>query len=279
MKKIIVPAYSKLNLCLTVGDYDPQRGLHTVDTLMQTIDLKDVVHLTCRRDGECTTNLDWGEGVEDNALKAARLFVDTFGTKGVDIVVDKEIPVGAGLGGSSADAAAVLVGMSVLYGVDIGALLPLAAQLGSDVPYMLSRGLARVTGFGDEVELLPSLPLLYALVVVPVERVSTAEAYEGYDAVGKKPNPVNAEEILSLLRAERNTKLYPNNNLYQTCSTRCPAIAAAVKALTDLRSLHIAMTGSGSAVYALYNRLDYAEQKRDALLAEGYDVRLCRLID
>ena len=279
MKKIIVPAYSKINLTLTVGELDEERGLHAIDSIMQTIELHDTVHLTARRDKECTTNLTWEEGVEDNALKAARLFVDTFDTFGVDIVVDKEIPVGKGLGGSAADAAAVLSGMAVLYNVDLGALLPVAAEIGSDVTFLLYRGLAHVTGFGETVEILPPLPLMYALLVIPAESVSTPEAYAGYDAMGKKPNPVYTDEVMSLLRAERNSKLYQNNNFYAVCSTRCPAIANATKALQDMRSLHIGMTGTGSCVFALYNRLDYAEQKRDALLEAGWDVKLCRLID
>ena len=279
MKKINVLAYCKINITLSVGEKDEERGLHRIDSLMQTIDLHDTVHLSARRDKECTTNLAWEEGVEDNALRAAKRFVEAFDTTGVDIVVDKEIPVGKGLGGSSADAAAVLVGMAILYGVDTTEILPIAAEIGSDVPFLIYRGLARVGGFGEEIDLLPPLPLMYALLVMPKESVATAEAYEGYDALGKKPNPVNTDEILSLLRAERNTKIYQCNNFYGVCSTRCPAIGTATKALQDLRSLHIAMTGTGSCVYALYNRLDYAEEKRDALLEAGYDVRLCRFVD
>lgn len=279
MKKIIVPAYSKINITLGVGEPDEERGLHQIDSVMQTIELHDTVHLSVRRDKECTTNLEWEEGVEDNALRAARLFVDTFDTNGVDIVVDKEIPVGKGLGGSAADAAAVLSGMAVLFNVDTGALLPLAAEIGSDVSFLLFRGLARVTGYGEAVQILPPLPLMYALLIIPDASVSTAEAYEGYDGMGKKPNAIYTDEILSLLQSERNTKLYQSNHFYSVCSTRCPAIANATKALQDLRSLHIAMTGTGSCVYALYNRLDYAEEKRDALIEAGWNVKLCRLVD
>ena len=279
MKKIIVPAYSKINITLSIGELDEERGLHQVDSVMQTIELHDTVHLSVRRDKECTTNLVWEEGVEDNALRAARLFVEQFDTYGVDIVVDKEIPVGKGLGGSGADAAAVLTGMAVLFNVDTGALLPLAAEIGSDVPFLLFRGLARVTGFGEKVEILPPLPLMYALLVIPEPSVSTAEAYEAYDALAKKPNAIYTDEIMSLLMAERNSKLYQSNHFYAVCSTRCPTVANAIKALQDLRSLHIAMTGTGSCVYALYNRLDYAEEKRDALIEAGWNVKLCRLVD
>jgi len=279
MKKLIVPAYSKINITLTIGDLDEERGLHSIDTIMQTIDLHDTVRLAVRRDQECTTNLVWEEGVEDNALRAARLFVETFDTRGVDVVVDKEIPVGKGLGGSAADAAAVLVGMAVLFGKDTSELLPLAATLGSDVPFLLYRGLGRVRGFGEQVELMPQLPLMYALLVLPEASVSTADAYQGYDGMPKKPNPVYTDEVMALLYAERNSKIYQCNNFYGVCSTRCPAIATATKALQDLRSLHISMTGTGSCVYALYNRLDYAEEKRDALIAAGYDVKLCRFVD
>lgn len=279
MKKIIVPAYSKINICLTIGEKDEERGLHRIDSIMQTIELHDTVQLSVRRDKACTCNLTWPDDVTDNALRAAELFVAAFDTMGVDIEVRKEIPVGAGLGGSAADAAAVLRGMAMLYNVEDDKLPPLAAQLGSDVPFLLQRGLAHVTGFGEEVEILPPLPLFYALVVVPKETVATAEAFAAYDGMGKKPTPIYIEEVMKLLTAERNTKLYQTNNFYPVSSTRCPAIAGAVKALQDLRSLHISMTGSGSAVYALYNRLDHAMEKRDALLEAGFDARLYRLID
>ena len=273
-------AYSKINLCLDVGEWDEEVGKHHIDSVMQTIDLCDNLTVRRRSDRQCTSTFTSGHAIEnDNALAAAQLFVETFGTNGVDIVINKLIPIGAGLGGSSADAAAVLKAMAMLYNVPLDQLPPLAARIGSDVPFLLDTGVARVQGFGEQVTPLAPLPLLYAVLAFPRQSINSADAYRDFDNMRKKPAPIRCEDIYGWLYEGRNTKLYNNNSLYPVCATRCPAIGTAVRDMQDLASIHIAMSGSGTCVYALYPKLDNAYAKLADLQEKGYVAKLCRLVN
>ena len=265
---------------MDVGEWDEETGKHRIDSVMQTIDLCDNVTVRRRSDKTCTSCFTSGHDIDnDNALAAAQLFVETFDTNGVDIVISKLIPIGAGLGGSSADAAAVLKAMAVLYNIPLDRLSPVAARIGSDVPFMLHTGVARVQGFGEQVTPLAPLPVLYAVLALPRQSMATTDAYRDYDNMRKKPAPIRCEDIYGWLREGRNTKLYGNNSLYPVCATRCPAIGAAVKDMQDLASIHIAMTGSGSCVYALYPKLEKAYAKLADLQEKGYVAKLCRLVN
>jgi len=279
MKKISLLAYGKINLTLGILDKDEETGLHSVDTYMQTIDWCDYVTLQARSDDQCTSTWVGRAAPEgDTALKAAELFVAVFETNGVDVTIQKRLPIGAGLGGSAADAAAVLRGMAVMYGVDFGQIKDLAASIGADVPFLLGRGLARCTGTGTQVEPLAPLPQMYAVVLCPSEPSLTADAYAAYDAQPKKPAEIRGEEIVEMLREERGTKLLTVNHLQKTVAMRVKGVDEGLKLLQDPKALHIAMTGAGSAVYALYTDLDAAQAKADSI-AEGRLVRLCRLVN
>lgn len=277
MKKISLNAYGKINLSLSVGERDDVTGLHSIDSLMQTIDLCDYVSVAKRQDKQCTSTIVGMTIQDDAALRAAQCFVDAFDCNGVDIRIVKHIPLGGGLGGSSADAAAVLRGMAMLYDVDFCRLPALAAQIGCDVPFLLSPGFARATGAGDQLTYLPPLPTMYALLVFAGEGVSTAEAYQAYDQQTKKPKPIHTEEIESFLREKKHTKILQNNHLLSVATNRCPSIDKAIKALTDPKALHTAMSGSGSTVYNLYEELDDALAKQQTM--GDYTTRICRLLN
>ena len=169
-------AEAKLNLTLEVGARRAD-GYHDVDTVMHSISLCDVVTLGVLDSIEVTcAGLDCD--AQDNiAYKAARAFFARAGLSGgVRIDIAKGIPVGAGLGGGSADAAAVLRGLNALYGrpLDASALLELAAGVGADVPFCLLGGAARCRGIGERVEPLPSAGGVHAVVVYDGTAASTA---------------------------------------------------------------------------------------------------------
>lgn len=266
MKKITVKAYAKINICFDITGKDEENGMHFVDTVMQTIDLYDYITVTKRRDKTCIVSVE-DEKVEDTiAIKAANLFVETFDTNGVDIRIVKRIPVGGGLGGSSADAAGVLRAMAILYEVDFACLTPLAHKLGSDVTFLLTGGLARCTGYGEKIEELPPLPPLCALVATPNTGVSTAEAYERYDKINKKPFNVRTEEIVDNIRENKNNRLLSTNILFNIVSILNPDVEKTAKFVnSDKTPFHTSMSGSGSAYFALYSDVEKAyAQKANA---------------
>lgn len=257
MKKMkTVKAYAKLNLTLDVlgreGEY------HLLDSLVTTVDLYDRVTVKKRRDGLISVTMR-GMGSErlspeeNNAQKAGERFVSVFGTPGADISIDKNIPMGAGLGGSSADAAGVLNALASLYGIsDRAALKAVADGLGSDTGYLLSGGFCRMRGRGELVEPLGELPGMHVLLLCPEEGVSTAECYKICDTYAKNsPHTPRALELLRSGNAEWAAKLF-YNDLYPAAQALCPAVGQALCDLKALSPWGASMTGSGSGVFAQF---------------------------
>ena len=179
MNVVRTNAYAKLNLTLDVTGIE--NGYHMLDTLVTTVDLFDRIVVKKRKDALCRIDMHGGPFIppeENNALAAAEAFVKAFGTNGADIAVYKNIPVGAGMGGSSADAAGVLRALGELYGVqDERAIKALADRFGSDTGYLLTGGFARLTGRGERVERLNFCEKLHILALVPREGVSTPQCF------------------------------------------------------------------------------------------------------
>lgn len=199
------------------------------------------------------------------------LEVCLLGTGGADITVHKNIPVGAGLGGSSADAAAVLLGMKKLYGVsDMVEVNSLADNLGSDTKYLMTGGLARMRGRGEKLLFLGEPPLMWFLLICPDEGVSTAACYAQYDLRGETFSPVTekaAERIEAgdLPHAAR----YFSNHLYGAAKELAPTVESAYLAAKGFSPLGAAMTGSGSASFALFETRELAEWAKSRYRGKG----------
>lgn len=149
MDNIIIKAYAKVNLSLSVGARESS-GFHQIHSLIVPIDISDKVTVTKRTDGIIRVKCDGVPNERNTAVKAGRAFCDRFCTTGVDIEIEKGIPIGGGLGGSSADAAAVLNAMSILYDIeDFVAIDEVAAKIGKDVPAMLSGEAVVASGYGE----------------------------------------------------------------------------------------------------------------------------------
>ena len=234
-----------------------------LDSLVCSVDLFDLIVLKKRRDDKVTIEMH-GQGTEllpyeqNNAARAAESYITAFSTRGADITIYKNIPVGAGMGGSSADAAGVIRGMSKLYGAGSEKeLKELADALGSDTGYMLSGGYARLTGRGEKVEPVDSKLRLNFLLLKPRDGVSTAECYKLYD---KMPQPVATSEnaIQSLISGDKAALgAHLSNALYAPAATLNPDVKTAYEELLSFSPLGVNMTGSGSAVYALFENAEF----------------------
>ena len=255
MLRLRAPA--KLNLCLRVLGKRPD-GYHEIETLFERIDLADELTfepepreltLTC-------TDSELSCGEVNLIIKAARLLQQACGVaRGARIHLIKRIPIAAGLGGGSSDAAAALVGLNALWecGLDRSALAPLAAQLGSDVPFfLLEEPFAIGRGRGELCEPLPAAAPLTQVLVVPAERLSTKDVYaaEGFGLTAPRPS------IRMIAHALRNGSLGElaeglSNDLEPEAIRRCPVIAAIQARLRDLGCLGVLMSGSGSSVFGL----------------------------
>ena len=265
MDTIKVLSYAKLNLTLDITGR--AEGYHTLDSLVVTVGLYDKIVAKRRKDSLINVTMH-GMGSdklfpeENHAVRAGERFVATFGTQGADITVYKNIPMGAGLGGSSADAAGVLNALAKLYKItDFDRLKAVADCLGSDTGYMLKGGLARMQGRGDRVEWLTDTPELHFLLLTPKSNVSTAECYRTYDELPKAQKAGRTERCLTAfygMGVSEAARLF-GNDLYESAQSLNPDIGEAVSALKSFSPLGASMTGSGSAAFACFSSRELCE--------------------
>lgn len=258
-------AYAKLNLTLDVlGKRDD--GYHDLQSVMQTISVRDDVEI------DVGTGKPWKllcsqEGIptdESNlAMKAARVYCDAMNKdpQGLEIRILKRIPTGAGMGGGSADAAAVLRALNRHYGepLSVLALAELGAQVGSDVPFCVLGGTAMVEGRGERLRKLPNMPDCIFVVCKPDFSVSTPELYEKIDRVAIPQRPDNRAMETALLAGDLGAVA---ENL---CNVFDPVVTSEHLELNYIKSichsygaLNQQMTGSGSAVFAILPNFEYA---------------------
>ncbi len=261
-----IKAYAKINLTLEiVGQKD---GYHMLDSLVSSVDLFDYIVLK-KRKGALSSITMHGQGSEsippeqNNALKAAELFSQKFGVGGAHISVYKNIPIGAGLGGSSADVAGVLIGMAKLYKInDEAALETLADELGSDTRYMLNGGFARMRGRGNEVEKLPVSTQLHFLLLTPKSSVSSGACYREYDANPTQKTVENAtDNLIACLQENRINDVgrYLMNDLYLPATRLNKDVENAMQTALSFSPIGAVMTGSGSGVLALFEYKELCE--------------------
>lgn len=266
MVKLYAPA--KLNLTLDITGREG--GYHLLDSLVTTVDLFDVITARKRKDGLiCVTMRGMGSETippeRNNAVRAGEEFVRTFATSGADITISKNIPIGAGMGGSSADAAGVLNALARLYETeDNSALKRLADELGSDTGYLLTGGLQRMRGRGERLNPVPFGGTLHVLVLVPGSGVSTAECYRTFDEQGAAPPSPRTERAIEALSAGDPAwaaRLF-SNDLFDSAVRLNSDVGTAFRELKAFSPLGVSMTGSGSAVFALFGTRELCEWAR-----------------
>ena len=184
MKKLIVEAPAKINLILNIL-HKRNDGYHELETIMHQINLIDIISIELSgKDITVATNSKLiPSGQENLAYKAAALFMEKNGIKaGVNIIIEKNIPVGAGLAGGSTDAAAVLSGLNRLFGIQLSltTLQKMAAEIGSDVAFCLSSTTVLARGRGELLTPVAKGPELNLVLVVPEFQVSAADVYQNY---------------------------------------------------------------------------------------------------
>lgn len=295
-KAVVARAHAKVNLDLRVLGTRAD-GYHELRTVFQSLDLHDVV--TCRpRRGAFAiacrhpqvprdeTNLVW---------KAARALWKAIGYAGephdTAVTLDKQIPMQAGLGGGSADAAAALLALARLWvgGVDAQLLRDAAAELGADVPFFLWGGTALGLGRGEEIYPLVDLPRHFAVLVLPTFGVSTAEAYGWYDeerAAGFRTGPAGASGAGEM--APRDLQVLPVpwpsraaqmiNDLEGPVARRHPEIAQVKLQLRQAGAVGASMSGSGSAIYGLFRTKAAAIAAGNTVKRPGWRILLARTL-
>ena len=269
-------APAKLNLGLAILGTRAD-GYHLLDSLFVPLALADEVVLEVEPGGEgirleCGPPLDPGlpedlhqipSGPENLVHRAARLFCERADYRaGIAIRLRKAIPAGAGLGGGSSDAAAVLRGLAELSGRTLppGALARWALELGADVPYFLDPRPARVTGIGERIEPVTGVPRLDVLLVNPGKTLATADVYRMADQLGgalTKPTAGSTMRALSSwTRDSRDAapalRDHLRNDLEPAARTLCPSLARIADRLDRLGARAVSMTGSGATMFGVF---------------------------
>ena len=284
-EKITIEAHAKINLTLDVTGKLPN-GYHTVQMVMQSVGLCDKVTLTKTGFDQIIMSCDRADlsaGEDNLAIRAARLFCAETGlqSSGVEISLEKHIPMQAGMAGGSADAAAVLLGMNTLFetGCSIDDLCAMGVKLGADVPYCIRGGTMLAEGIGEVLSPLPSMPHCTVLICKPPVGVPTPEVYRAIDAVPIAEHP-NAQAMIEALR---------DRDLHQIGSLLCnvmePVTAGRHPVITEIRetmmqngALGARMSGSGSAVFGLYENPEDAETAYRILSGQFEEVFLTEVV-
>ncbi len=261
-------AFAKLNLSLAVRCRRAD-GYHDIDSLVQTIDLADEIVLAVSAGHDVSVTNTLGDlGARDLAHQAAtRLLAAKDARRLVAIHITKRIPAGAGLGGGSSDAAAVLVALDRLTppALPADALAALAAEIGSDVPLFLQGGLVRITGRGETVERQCATDLARFVVVVPPLACRTAAVYAAWDAQAAHERAAGGDD----------------NDLAAAALTLYPEMRAVAAAVADVGADACGMSGSGSAWFSAFRDPAAAHDAatRFARQFEPCAVHVCRPTD
>lgn len=273
--------YAKLNLALNV--LGVKNGFHNIDSVATSIDIFDVVTVNMRGDSQVTVAGLLSVPTEQNvAYKAACAFVERFGAFGADITIEKYIPFGAGMGGSSADAAAVIYCMCKLFDVDVNCheIHALCKSIGSDINFMLRGGLGILRGKGDDV-IFGSLgsPLYFALTAFDAS-MSTAQVYSQFDKINSDIDSVYVDTSAlfdALSRGGVNNGISECfNNHLQSAAVSLSDYACDYLQFCNKHGLCPNMTGSGSAYYVAFADEQSARDTCELLNANGFKTTVCQ---
>jgi len=270
---ITLDAPAKINLFLRVLAKEDS-GYHGIETLFCRISLADSLTVgqvdskgvTLTTEGE-----ECGPAAENLATRAAQMVLDATGNRiGVSLHLVKNIPAKAGLGGGSSDAAAALDGVNQLMGnpVPRHELLQLGSKLGADVPFFLS-GASLALGWdrGDRLFRLPALPTAPALLLIPPVGVSTADAYKWVDATRADAGRRGALALdLDALQSWGSIGRMAGNDFEGAVFGRQPSVREAFEKLVSTQPLVCRLSGSGSALFAIYRT---AGDREDAKMRLG----------
>lgn len=290
MRSYSLSAPAKINLYLEIIGDRPD-GYHELAMVMQSVELADQIHLRSIHNGPIQVTCTHPQMPLDQsnlAYRAADLMRQTFPSAskhfgGVDIIIEKNIPIGAGLAGGSTNAAAVLVGLDLMWqlGLTQSELQALAAQLGSDVPFCIAGGTAIATGRGEVLAPLPSLDGVFVVlakykslsVATPwaykTYREMFADTYAESEQVGDRQKHFHSGPMMAAITRQDYAEIGKllHNDLEKAVLPKYPTVAALKNALKAADTLGAMMSGSGPTVFALAETQTKAEAIQQHLRA------------
>lgn len=269
MTEIREKAYAKINISLDISGRRDD-GFHEMVMVMQTVSLCDDIKLRLNDSGEIRafSNLRFIPGDDRNlAVRAAKRYLQEIGetVTGMRIDMKKNIPVGAGMGGGSSDAAAVLRAMNVLFDNRLSReqLLRLSAEVGSDTAFCMAGGTALAEGRGEVLTELPDFPDCTFVICKPEFSISTPELFKKIDASPISAHPDTAGIIQALKASQLRDICMRMYNVFEDIDDRRMRTVSEIKSkLLDFGAMGSVMTGTGSAVFGIFD--DQADAEKAA---------------
>ena len=270
-------ARAKLNLFLQVGDRRDD-GFHQIRSVMQALELSDELYFRRTDGAACKLQIRCNDpnvppssdNIVARAIEAFDEHTGAIGSSGIDVLINKRIPIGAGLGGGSADAAAALLALDRIYELEMpmDTLMSIAARVGSDVPFCLRGGTALATGRGEEIRQLDPLPPFQVVLAAVAQEVSTREVYQRFDALlqeGKAPRSAELDgEFAALIEG---IEKHEFENVYPNLRNSLESATIASAQVLDFKEIAMRagavaamMTGSGSTVFAIVTGMEQAAE-------------------
>ena len=286
MNSIGLKSRAKINLSIDVLG-KRQDGYHIVEMIMQTIDLYDNLEITQIEEDSIkikSNSQDIPLNQDNIVYKAANILKEKFNIKkGIEISIQKNIPVAAGMAGGSSNAAAVLVGLNRIWDLGLNQLelKDIALQLGADVPFCITGGSALAQGIGEELTDIKGLnENIHILICKPNIFVSTKEVYQSLDMNEIKNRPDNQKLIDAL---QINDVKYVSENmvnvLEEVTSSKYNEINQIERIIMDNKALGSMMSGSGPTVFGLFDNKEYAIRAKEELLQNYNQVYLVKSSD
>lgn len=269
MTGLRLKAWGKINLSLDVLHLRPD-GYHQLATVMQSIGLADSLTFQLNDSGRIRLDCNYPQLANDDNLvvRGVKLLQERFcPEQGVDIYLEKKLPVAAGLGGGSSDAAATMKALNYLWGLDLStsALISLGSKLGADVPFCLVGGTALAQGIGDELTLLKPAPKIWLVLVKPATGLSAGEVYKHWDALGWDSNNYTPGVIKALERGEIHFLAEAvGNDLERAVVSLQPEVEEIRQEMLERGALKAMVSGSGPTVVGFV-----ASEEQGIRLAKG----------
>jgi len=265
----------KVNLHLSIERRRPD-GYHELKTLFHRISLQDTVRLQRTRLAGIRVSVSAAgipDGPENLAARASEFFFRHYPQSGgITISIDKHIPAGAGLGGGSSNAAATLLGLQRLYGLEIAGdrLRSLGASLGADVPFFLADiRSAWATGIGDNIVSVEHTPVLWFLIIYPQVHISTKWAYQTFSRDILLTNSTRNINVNDSFRSLSDACGLMYNDFEQVIFPRYPQVAALKENLLAAGAAGALLSGSGSSVYGVFEDRAACEKARATLAVDA----------
>ncbi len=259
MNEITAYANAKINLGLRVK-FKRDDGFHEIESIFQEINFADKLILKKSNEISFDTNSPELKQSETNlCIQAAELLQQSYNIDGLNIFLDKQIPIGSGLGGGSSDAAEILKSANTLYNKNVKKkdLKKMAEQIGSDVPFFIEGKTSHVSGRGEIIDPFKINCNYYVLLVFPKVRISTAEAYKSLGIRLTKNNydyKFKSSNLLDL--SVRDFKIFFSNDFEKVIFNKYPNLLKIKDLLYHEQAEFSSLSGSGATIYGIYSSID-----------------------